>query len=132
MAQTLICDHVKAVGGLLNIDISKPQLVSSGIARQRYCKYLEDEREKKKTDQEQRRRKHVLEETDELKTKKMRRLISEIVSLTESANKWADKAESVGNLNFICKSNALRKSAKYKVEAMKTIDKKLETKGQEC
>ena len=62
MAQRLICVRVKAVDGLLNIDISKPLLVSASMARQRYGKYLEDEREKKKTDQKQRRRKHVLEE----------------------------------------------------------------------
>ena len=93
-------DRSIAVDGLLNIDISKPLLVSAGMARQQYDKYLEDGRGKKKTDQEQRRRKHILEEIDELKTKKGR-LNSEIVSLTESANEWADKAESVGNLDFI-------------------------------
>ena len=52
VAQRLICDHVKAVDGLLNIDISKPLLLYAGMARQRYDKYLEDEGEKKKTDQE--------------------------------------------------------------------------------
>ena len=55
VAQRLICDHVKAVDGLLNIDISKPLLLYAGMARQRYDKYLEDEGEKKKTDQEKRR-----------------------------------------------------------------------------
>ena len=48
VAERLICDRVKAVDGLLNIDISKPLLVSAGMARQRYDKYLDDEREKKK------------------------------------------------------------------------------------
>ena len=37
-----------------------------------------------------------------------------MISLTESANEWAGKAVSVGNLNFFCKSNALRTSAKLK------------------
>ena len=55
-----------------------------------------------------------LEELDELKMKK-RRLNFEIVSLTESGNEWPDKVESDWDLNFICKSYFLRKSAKQKI-----------------
>ena len=90
VTQGLICDHVKAVDGLLNIDISKPLLVSAGMVRQRYNKG--GQKGKKKTDQEQKRRKDVLEEMNS-----RRRRGGSTLKSSESANEWADKAESVGN-----------------------------------
>ena len=67
VAQRLICDHIGAVGGVLNVPVSKKLLVSASLARQKYEGFLEDERKKKKTEQEQAKRKRVLEEMEEMK-----------------------------------------------------------------
>ena len=61
IAERLVCDHVRNVGGILNIELSKPLLFSAKFSRQRYERYLEDERTKKKTQKEQSKRKSLLE-----------------------------------------------------------------------
>lgn len=62
VAQRIVCDHV---GGVLKVELSKPLLLSVKMSRQRYEKYLDQEREKKKTEQEWSKRKCVLEEIEE-------------------------------------------------------------------
>lgn len=52
VAQRIVCDHVNSVGGVLKVELSKPLLLSVKMSRQRYEKYLDQEREKKKTEQE--------------------------------------------------------------------------------
>ena len=48
VAQRIVCDHVSSVGGVLKVELSKPLLLSVKMSRQRYEKYLDQEREKKK------------------------------------------------------------------------------------
>ena len=48
VAQRIVCDHVNSVGGVLKVELSKPLLLSVKMSRQRYEKYLDQEREKKK------------------------------------------------------------------------------------
>ena len=55
------------------------------MSRQWYEKYLDQERQKKKTEQELSKRKCVLEEIDEVKKKK-KRIDAEIKSLNETAD----------------------------------------------
>ena len=52
IAERLVCDHVRNVGGILNVELGKPLLLSVKLSRQRYERYLEDERRKKETQQE--------------------------------------------------------------------------------
>ena len=68
VAERIICDHVKVVSGALNV--TKKLLAAASSSRQKYEKHLQDQRDKKKTDEEQRKRKHVLDEIEELKEKK--------------------------------------------------------------
>ena len=126
VAQRLLCDHVKTVGGVSNVTINNKLLVSSAMARQKYELYLQEEREKKKSNEEMRKRKHLLDELDDLK-QKQQRMNSDINSLTKSADECCEKAERTGNLTFVAKSNALR-SARDKVEDLKKVEEKLEEK----
>ena len=64
-----------------------------------------------KTDEEQRKRKLVLDEIEELKEKK-KRMKLDVDSLVKSADDLSIKAEETGQLTLVTKSNALRKAAK--------------------
>ena len=44
VAQRLLCDHVKTVGGVSNVTINNKLLVSSAMARQKYELYLQEEK----------------------------------------------------------------------------------------
>ena len=44
VAQCLVCDHINAVGGILNVSITQPLLASCSAARKRYERYLEQQR----------------------------------------------------------------------------------------
>ena len=56
MTQCLICDHVKAVVGIVNVEITKELLMSVEAARQQYKAYQTDkskEQEKEKCTKKQ-------------------------------------------------------------------------------
>lgn len=129
VAQRLICDHIRAVGGVLNVPVTKKLLVSASMARQKYEGFLQDERKKKKTEQEQAKRKHVLEELEELKKLK-KRIKLDIDSLTKSADDFCEKAELTGNLTHVTKSNAFRRTAKDKNIQLQEVEEKLNRKLQ--
>ena len=42
VAQRLVCDHINAVGGILNVSIVEPLVVSCSAARKRYERCLEN------------------------------------------------------------------------------------------
>ena len=44
VAERIVCDHVNSVGGVLKVELSKPLLLSVKMSRQRYEKYLDQER----------------------------------------------------------------------------------------
>ena len=127
VAQHIICDHLRAVGGVLNVPITKKLLAAAASSRQKYEKYLQEERDKKKTAEEQRKRKHVLDEIEELKEKK-KRMKLDIDSLVKSADDFSIKAEETGQLTLVTKSNALRKAAKDKTLQLQEVEDKLNGK----
>ena len=51
VAQRLVCDHVDAVGGTLNVSIAQPLLASCSAARKRYERLLEQQRQNKKSEE---------------------------------------------------------------------------------
>ena len=112
VAQRLVCDYVKSVGGVLKVNITPKLLQSASAARQKYETYLSGEREKKKTQQEQRKRKATLDSIEELKDKKKIKL--DIDSLLKSADELSEKAESTGKMTFVTQSNSFRRTAKKK------------------
>ncbi|CAH3038939.1 unnamed protein product [Pocillopora meandrina] len=127
VAQRIICDHLRAVGGVLNVPITKKLLAAAASSRQKYEKHLQDQRDKKKTHEEQRKRKHALDEIEELKEKK-KRMKLDVDSLLKSADDLSFKAEATGQLTFVTKSNALRKAAKEKTLQLQEVEDKLNGK----
>ena len=47
-AQRIICDHLRAVGGVLNVPITKKLLAAAASSREKYEKHLQNQRDKKK------------------------------------------------------------------------------------
>lgn len=127
VAQRIICDHLRVVGGVLNVPITKKLLAAAASSRQKYEKHLQDQRDKKKTDEEQRKIKHALDEIEELKEKK-KRMKLDVDSLLKSADDLSFKAEVTGQLTFVTKSNALRKAAKEKTLQLQKVEDKLNGK----
>ena len=127
VAQRLVCDHVKVEGGVLNVAITKPLMVSVAMARNRYEHYLEEQRQTKKSAEQNRKRKRVLEELDDIKAKKAR-ISVDIDSLTKSANDLSEKAEKTGNMLFVTKSNAFRRTAEDKKKDLVNLEEKLKEK----
>ena len=125
VAQRIVCDHVNSVGGVLKVELSKPLLLSVKMSRQQYEKYLDKERQKKKTEQEQSKRKCLLEEIDEAKKKKKKRIDAEIKSPNDTADELCTKAEATAKLTFVTQANALRRSAKDKLNDLVFLDEKL-------
>ena len=133
VAKRLICDHLKAVGGINKVIINKDLMVAAAAARQRYMVYLDDEQQKKEKTKGE-KRKLINDEIEELKRKKQK-LMTDGDSLEESANEMAEKAEKASNFqlqsSLIAKSNSHRASARDKRKKMKKVQKKLEEKQTE-
>ena len=118
VAERIICDHVK---------VTKKLLATASSSRQKYEKHLQDQRDKKKTDEEQRKRKHILDEIEELKEKK-KKMKLDTDSPVKSADDFSVKAEETGQMTLVTKSNALRMSAKDKTLQLQDIEDKLNGK----
>ncbi|KAK2547306.1 hypothetical protein P5673_032806 [Acropora cervicornis] len=85
----------------------KEQTLNSSIqGTSRYENYLEDERRKKRTEQEQWKGKSVLEVIEEMKKKKAR-VGSDIKSLNETGNELCVKAEATDKLAFVTQADSL-------------------------
>ena len=87
LAQRLVCDNVKAVDGMLNVPITQALLTSCVSARKRYEMYPDGQRQNKKSEQENRKRKSLLDKVEEPREKK-RRLSKDIDSLGKTADIW--------------------------------------------
>ena len=110
-AKRLICDSIRAIGGLMNVDIYNKQLhVSSSTARQRYFTYLDDQKKMTEDEGKSRKRKAIADEVDDLKSKKQKLWIDKD-SLTAAADDFADQAEKQHKLTVIGKSNAIKKQS---------------------
>ena len=124
VAQRLVCDHINAVGGILNVSITQPLLTSCSAARKRY------ERQNNKSEEGSRKRKSLLTEIEELKEKNGVRTSVDIDGLIKSADNLAEKAELTGNISFVTQYNSLKRTSKEKAKELKTLDSKLEEKLQ--
>ena len=71
-----------------------------------------------------------MEEIAALKAKK-KRLVEDIQVLSISADRNAEKAETLGNLSFVSKSNGLRRAAKEKERSLETLESQLGDKIKE-
>lgn len=124
---SVLCDHLRSVGGIDNFVVNKALLQSASSARQRYIFHLEEQKKLKGAEKLNMKRKTLSDEIDELK-KKRARLQKDASAMEQSADDLALKAESVGNLTFIAQSNSLRQSAKTKCEEIKRLNDELDDK----
>ena len=129
VGQHLVCDHIIAVGGILNISIAQPLLASCSAARKRCERYLEQQRQNKKSEEGSQKRKSFLTEVEELK-EKQRRTSVDIDGLIKSADNLAERAELMENISFVTQSNSFRRTLKEKAKELKTLDNKLGEKIQ--
>jgi hypothetical protein len=127
VAKRLICDHVASVGGLSNVSISSGLLIAAAGARTKYRLFLEEKAELEKQKSNKQKRDDSQQELDGLKTKKAR-LEKDISSLTESADKLAEKAENTNSHKFLIESNAMRRAAKSKNEQLAAITLEIQSK----
>ena len=97
------------------------------MSRTRYEHYLEKQRQTKKTAEENRKRKHILDELEDIKTKKAQ-INMDIASLTKSADELSEKAEQTGNMVFVTKSNAFRRTVTDKKKELVAVENKLKDK----
>jgi hypothetical protein len=121
VTQRIICDHIRSVGGLMNVVISKALLAAASGSRQRYQMDQDRNKSMKVADQQSMKRKADEEELTLLKAKKQR-LVCDIESLKKSADSFADQAEKNGDLTLITKSNSMRRSATEKKKELNIID----------
>lgn len=127
IAQRIICDHVRQVGGLDKVDITNQLLVSAASARKKYEAFLEQQRQKTKTEKEQRKRKCVLEEIEELKKRK-KQVKLDHEGLVKQADKLYQEAEKKGKLTLLAQANANSKAAKDKLVIHEKLSKELDEK----
>jgi len=127
-AKRLICNHMRAIGGLMNVDIhNKQHHISCSTARQRYFTYLADQKKMKKDEGKSRKRKAIADEVDDLKSKKQKLQLGKD-SLTAAADDFADQAEKQHKLTLIAKSNVMRKSAREKEAELNAVEQQLQDK----
>ena len=130
VAQRIVCDHISdSVAGILPVDVPITQslLTSCASARKWHERYLDQQRQNKKSEEGNRKRKSLLHEIEELKEKK-RRLTEDIDSLVRSADNLAEKAESTGIKSFMTQSNSLRRTAKEKTSVLNNVENEMEQK----
>ena len=130
IAKHVIKDHLMSIGGKVSdINITPALLAAAASGRQRYQQYL-NEQKKSVEKQKGKKRKAEFEELDDLRTKRKRLEVS-IKALTESAEQYADEAESTGKVALIAQSNAHRRSAKEKTKELKDVEQQIRVKEQE-
>ena len=129
VARRVICDHVRAVGGVLNISITKDLMQSASLSRKRYNQHLKQKKQEKTTKEQEQKRKHVQEKVDEL-NQQQKRMKLDIDALHKTADTYYEKAESTGDITHVTKGNALNRAAKEKSASLCDLEKKLEKKLQ--
>ena len=127
VARRRVCDHVRAVGGIENVEVDKSLLLSVSAARQPYITHLGDQKRANKEKEKGENRKSIEDEIDNLKTKK-RRLCADDKSLEESADKAALKAKKTWKFDTYYKLQQSSGSAKEKKDTLKNVEQKMNEK----
>ena len=120
IAQRLVNDHVKAVGGVMGVTLTKELLVSCSAARSRYTAFPEKMQHERLSSAESNKRKSNVDEIDVLRSKRSR-LESDIKDLTSCADDFAVRAEQDRDFGLVTKSNAMRKSAQEKATQLSSV-----------
>ena len=133
VAHRLVSDFVTQHGGVTKIPITKELLSSVASARSKYRVYLDEERRKKESDEQGKKRKALEDHLEELKKKK--KTVQEVSeSLARDADNLAEEAEGKAGTQMaqlITKSNALRRSYKEKIAELQNTAEEIAAIGQE-
>jgi hypothetical protein len=127
VARRRIKDHVQYVGGLQSVVINEELITEGYQARRRYHENLEQKKvdiEKQKNAQKRK----PIEAEIEIFSKRKRQLEIDCQTLSSDSVKALEKAEMVGNLSFLAKGNALRRSAKEKSVELEKVCQDLQHK----
>lgn len=130
IARRLVCDYVSSVGGLSNVEVSKPLLLCAASAHQQYRNFLEEEKRKEQQHTSSLKRRSLLDEIESSKAKKLM-LEKDVVELTSDADSFAERAESACDLTWLAKSNSLRRTVKSKQEEITALAESLAKKSKE-
>ena len=121
-----VFDHIKYVGRIQNISLTNKLIVNAAAGRQRYHQYLDDKKRDEEKAKNDNKRKEAVDQLEELKAKRAR-LQNDVKSLQKSADGYAEKAETRGQLTLITKSNSLRRTAKDKIASVEQLDKQIQS-----
>ncbi|CAN7992633.1 unnamed protein product [Ixodes hexagonus] len=124
MSQRIICDAVDKAGGILNVPITRELRTSVSAARKHYQAYLEAQKKVQLEQASQSKRCLVEGEIDNMKRKKTK-LEATVPDLTASADNFAEKAEAIGDITYVVKSNSLRKTAKTKQKELLNVSQEI-------
>lgn len=124
-ARRIVIDHIKSVGGLQKVDISKKLIVSAAGAYGRYERYLIEQKSQKESEEKGLRRKHMEEELGTLK-KKLKTAHDEERSLLLSADRLSFQAEEQRSFTLVERSNHLRLTAKDKKEEAAKLEENIQ------
>ena len=126
IAQHLVNDHVKAVGGVMGVALTKELLASCSAAQGRYAAFLEQMQTERLSSAESNKRKSTVDEIDLLKSKRSR-LEIDIKDLTSCADDFSVRAEHDRDFGLVTKSNAMHKSAQEKATQLAAVQSDLDS-----
>ncbi|XP_070192249.1 uncharacterized protein [Littorina saxatilis] len=127
VARRQILNHIRQVGGVLKVDMSKELLMSASSARSRYQQFLDEEKKENEAVRAGAKRKRVEDSVSDLKLKRIR-LEEEGTHLENRADQRAEDAENdaINSLSIIAESNALRRRAKEKRASVVLMQKNID------
>jgi len=129
VAKRCIKDHIKSIGGLQCVTVTKELLQYAKTARQSYHNHLEQSKVEKERRKKGEKRKEIQEELKILR-KKAKCLEECVCLLNADAEKAADKAEHLQSIPHITQSNSLRKKAREKDSELADVKKVIDAQAQ--
>jgi vacuolar-type H+-ATPase subunit I/STV1 len=111
VAQRMVCDHIKSVGGVTKVKLTKELMISVSSARQKYVDYLEQQKKDQAKEAQSRKRKQLDEEIEQLKVKRRQLELTEN-ALLKDADEFALKAQAAHDFTLLAKSNSHRNHSK--------------------
>lgn len=124
IARRTIKDHIKSVGELKSVQVTKELLHSAQCARHKYQVDLQTKKQEAERKKRLEKRKPFEEETDILR-KKIKTSEETVQLLNADADKAAEQDEMLRSVSHISKSNALRNKAKETTRELENLKRLL-------
>ena len=127
----VICDHIRAVGGLANVKIDvKASFCSASSAGSKYIyrAQMDDHQHQQKTDAQSRKSKQMCDEIDAAVMEKKTCIEKEVAELQNGIEDFSTRAEEKRNLSFLTLSHTLRKTVKGNLVILIQFEQELKDK----